>query len=435
MKRTGFFGFDIVLLCSTLVLVVIGVLFIYSSGVTATGVSFSDEYIKQIVWLVTGLVLLAIILFIDYSYLMNLSLYIYGFFILLLVFTLFFGKVVNGARSWLGFAEAGVQPSEFMKLATILFLAFYYVTVGNSIVKLRYFLVGLAITLLPVFLIVLQPDVGTALVFFPIFIVMSVAAGARIRHLVFFIATFFSFTLLVVLPFIEEYILGEEYPIFSFLRSPEILLIFILFLLLIIGIAVFGYFKFKRKVFYWIIFTCLILILALFGTLLLGSDIQSYQIKRIVSFFNPYDDYWDSGWHTIQSMTAIGSGGFIGKGYLQGTQSHYQYLPQQSTDFIFSLIAEEWGFLGGSLVIALFLLLLVRGINIISGTSDKFAVLTGVGIIGMIYFHVVINIGMSMGIMPITGIPLLFLSYGGSSLWTALIGIGILLNISFRRYR
>ena len=162
--------------------------------------------------------------------------------------------------------------------------------------------------------------------------------------------------------------------------------------------------------------------------------LRDYQIMRFIVFLSPRVDPQGAGWNLIQSVTAVGSGGFFGKGFLHGTQSHYQFLPQQSTDFIFSILAEEWGFFGGFLVFALFLIILLRGIRIMYIARDDFALCIGAGVVGMIFFHVVVNIGMAMGIMPITGIPLFFLSYGGSSLWTGLLGIGLLLNIYFRRY-
>ncbi|HET6486312.1 MAG TPA: FtsW/RodA/SpoVE family cell cycle protein, partial [Spirochaetia bacterium] len=130
-----------------------------------------------------------------------------------------------------------------------------------------------------------------------------------------------------------------------------------------------------------------------------------------------------------------GSGGFFGKGFLQGTQSHYRFLPQQSTDFLFSILAEEWGFLGALLVFGLFLLILLRGISIVWASREDYATLVGAGILAMVFFHVVVNAGMAMGVMPVTGITLMFLSYGGSSLWTAMMGIGILMNIGRRRMR
>lgn len=432
MKRRSFFGFDIFILGATLILMVIGVLFIYSSGVTSTGVSYSDEYKKQIVWIVTGIIIMVLILFLRISQLKSFSLYIYGFFIILLIFTRLFGKVVNGARSWLGFPDVGIQPSEFAKIATILFLAFYYDFIGKKIIKLRYFLLGFLIILLPVFLILIQPDLGTAIVYFPVFIIMALVAGARLRHLLFILLTGIILIILIVLPYIEIHIIGEEYPVFSILKNMQVILILLAFLLGILGIAAYGYFVFKKQVFFWIMYSMSILIIAILGSIVLGSFIKEYQIKRIITFLNPYIDRRDAGWNIIQSITAIGSGGLFGKGFLMGTQSHYQYLPQQSTDFIFSIIAEEWGFFGGILVIILFMIILLRSITIVSNTNDRYAVFAGSGIIAMIFFHVIINIGMSMGIMPITGIPLFFLSYGGSSLWTALIGMGILLNISFK---
>ena len=174
---------------------------------------------------------------------------------------------------------------------------------------------------------------------------------------------------------------------------------------------------------------------AVAGSYFLRNFLKDYQITRLIVFMNPGIDPQGAGWNVIQSMTAVGSGGLFGKGWLMGTQSHYRFLPQQSTDFIFSIIAEEWGFAGSLLVLALFSVLLARGYLILLSARDRYAALVSAGVVAMIGFHVFINIGMAMGIMPITGIPLFFLSYGGSSLWTALIGVGLLLNIHIRRYR
>ena len=156
---------------------------------------------------------------------------------------------------------------------------------------------------------------------------------------------------------------------------------------------------------------------------------------RLIVFMDPSIDPRGSGWNILQSITAIGSGGFLGKGFLQGTQSHYRYLPQQSTDFIFSIIAEEWGFIGAFIVFALFFVLLWRCVALLRSLRDRYAIYITAGVMGMLFFHFLINAGMAMGIMPITGIPLFFLSYGGSSLWTVLIAVGMLLGISARRYR
>lgn len=162
--------------------------------------------------------------------------------------------------------------------------------------------------------------------------------------------------------------------------------------------------------------------------------LKDYQIMRLIVFLDPEIDPRGTGWHIIQSITAVGSGGLYGKGFLQGTQSQYRFLPMQSTDFIFSIIAEEWGFIGSFLILLLFTVVLLRGIYIIWTAKDRYGKIVGAGIVGMLFFHMVVNIGMTMGIMPITGIPLPFVSYGGSSILNSLISIGILLNIHQRRY-
>jgi len=154
---------------------------------------------------------------------------------------------------------------------------------------------------------------------------------------------------------------------------------------------------------------------------------------RLIVFLDPNVDPLGSGWNIIQSITAIGSGGPFGMGYLQGTQSHYRFLPQQSTDFIFSILSEEWGFLGGLVVFILYGTILARSLIIIKKTENNFGALVATGIAAMYFFHFMVNIGMVMGMMPITGIPLLFVSYGGSSLWTAMTASGLLMSINMRR--
>ncbi len=435
MKNLTFFGFDIPLIGSTLLLMLIGVFFIYSSGVSAGGEFSSDEYLKQLIWVVSGIGIFVFMLFINYSVLKDISPYIYGFFMMLLVFVLVFGKEVNGARAWIGLPDFGVQPSEFMKIGTILFLGTYLTSIGQKIEKLRYFLLGLLIILAPVGFILLQPDLGTALVYFPIFIAMTLVAGARLRYIFFLLLSGILMIVFVILPYVERLVMNREYPFWSFLADFNIMAVFLVFLAVIIGASVWGWLAFKNRTFYWIAFGGSILLVALLLSVVASHAIKEYQVKRLITFLNPEIDKRGSGWNIIQSITAIGSGGLFGKGYLMGTQSHYQYLPQQSTDFIFSIIAEELGFFGGGLVIGAFCVILVRGVRISMNSYDKYGMLIGSGIVGMIFFHAVINIGMAMGIMPITGIPLFFLSYGGSSLWTALLGIGILMNISLRRYK
>ena len=434
MRQSSFFGFDITLFTATFFLMIAGILFVYSSGVTAAGEVYSFEYVRQIIWVVSGLLILLGFSLFNYNRLRGLSPYFYLGCIVLLIVTLIIGREVNGAKSWLGIGELGIQPSEFMKIATILLLANFLVYVGQRIRQLKFFLLAFLISLVPVLVILLQPDMGTALVYFPIFVVMTFFAGARIRHIVFLIATGLLVVMLSIMPGFEEVIFGEQVPVFAVFTDRRILLFFMGSLLLMCLVSLWGHLVFKKKYFYWVGYVTLILAVSILGLLLARRVLKEYQIMRLLIFLNPYIDPKGAGWNIIQSVTAIGSGGFSGKGFLMGTQSHYNYLPQQSTDFIFSILAEEWGFVGGIFVILLFLIIILRGIRILTHAKDSFAIQIGAGVVAMIFFHVFVNVGMTMGIMPVTGIPLFFLSYGGSSLWTASIGIGILLNIYMRRY-
>ncbi len=435
MKRVSLFGFDFVLMAAAVILVVIGVLFIYSSGVTSTGVLYSGEHIRQIIWAVSGLVLMVLFTLFSYTRLRGLAPWLYAGGLFLLMVTLLVGREVHGARSWLGVGNLGVQPSEFTKITTLLFLGSYLSAIGRKIRELPRFMLALVIVLLPMGLIFLQPDMGTALVYLPIFLAMTFVAGARGRHLFFLLASGALVVLLSILPAYEHRILGREIVFLQVVTDHSLLRYFIAALALITGLSAWGARRFKRSYYYWIMYGCGICLIGTLGALATGVFLKEYQTMRLIVFLEPDVDPQGAGWNLIQSVTAVGSGGFWGKGFLHGTQSHFRFLPQQSTDFIFSILAEEWGFVGGLFVFLLFLVILYRGTRIFFNARDDFAIYLGAGIVGMIFFHLVVNVGMAMGIMPITGIPLLFLSYGGSSLWTALVAVGLLLNIHLRRYR
>ena len=435
MKRISFAAFDFVLFGAAMFLMGIGILFIYSSGVNASGVVISREFLRQIVWGLTGVGLLIVFAFLSYTTLRMLSLYIYGGGLFLLLLTLLIGRQVNGARSWLGFSDIGIQPAEFMKIATILFLATYFTGIGNGIRELPRFLLGLVILLVPVAMTLLQPDMGSALTFIPIFLLMAYIAGAQVRHLMFILIVGVLAFILAAIPTLHARSGATGATFFSVVSDPDILKYLLLAGTVVVGLAFMGWRSFRQRYFFWIAWTGGLIVLA--GVLSLGLRLalKDYQIMRLVIFVNPRLDPQGAGWNIIQSVTAIGSGGLHGKGWLHGTQSHYQFLPQQSTDFIFSILAEEWGFLGALLVFGLFIVILLRGISIVWASREDYAMLVGTGILAMIFFHVLVNIGMATGIMPVTGIPLMFLSYGGSSLWTGLICVGILMNISRRRLR
>jgi rod shape determining protein RodA len=434
VKRVTAFGFDFILLGATALLLACGILFIYSSGVSVLGVRSSGEFLKQLAWAGTGLLLTAGVILVNHTRLRDLAVYLYGLMVLLLILTSFVGREVHGARSWLGIGEFGIQPSEFAKITTILLFAAYLSGIGKGVRELPRFLLGLAIVLLPAGLILLQPDMGTALVYFPIFLFMAFAAGARMQHLAYLVAAGISMVVLAVLPHYSHWLLGREAGLLATLTGFGLAKYILAALAVVTALSAWGYWGFKRRYFFWILYGVSLAFIGLTGAMLINRVLKPYQIMRFIVFLDPQVDPQGAGWNLLQSVTAVGSGGFAGKGFLKGTQSHYQFLPQQSTDFIFSILAEEWGFLGGLAVFALFLVILLRGVRIMYIARDDFGMYVAAGVVGMIFFHVVINIGMAMGIMPITGIPLFFLSYGGSSLWTALIGVGLLLDIYFRRY-
>ncbi len=434
-QERSVFSVDILLVIATVALMTIGVLFIYSSGVTSDGISFSTEWIRQLVWVALGLGILVAVSVFDYSRLRDLSPYIYGFLLLVLVSTLLFGRVVNGARSWIGIGEFGVQPSEFMKIATILFLARFLERRGQSMQQPLSFGIAFVMVLVPMGLILLQPDLGTAIVYLPVFLVMAFVAGARPSYIFFIIGSGLLMIIFTVLPAWEQEIYGGQIPILSVLTDSRLFLIVCAGLVVVGLLGLVGVLVMKRRYFVWVIYAVTVVLAGMAGSFAARRVLRDYQLMRLIVFLEPNVDPRGAGWNIIQSVTAVGSGGIAGKGWLRGTQSHLQYLPQQSTDFIFSILAEEWGFLGALAVFVCFSIILVRGLLISAKAKDNYAALVGAGIVTMIFFHVAVNVGMAIGIMPITGIPLLFLSYGGSSLWTALTGIGLLMSIYQHRYR
>jgi rod shape determining protein RodA len=279
-----------------------------------------------------------------------------------------------------------------------------------------------------------QPDFGTSLVFIPILVTMAFIAGVSMRY-IFFLAACISITaVLMVLPLWQRDIMRNTIPSLEILTNSRFVLSAMVALGIIAVIALVGFLLYKKRYFFWILYSSMVVILSLGLSFVARLVLRDYQIKRLIVFLDPNVDPQGAGWHIIQSITAIGSGGLVGKGYLQGTQSHYRFLPQQSTDFIFSIFTEEWGLLGGLLVFVLFLLICLRLVRIMRITSDSFGAYIAAGLAGMYVFHFLINVGMAMGIMPITGIPLLFMSYGGSSVISAMTGIGLAASIYVRRY-
>lgn len=434
MKEKILETFDFVILFCVIVLVSTGIVFIYSSGINSDGVLVTNEHIKQIVWAGIGLVCLIIVALIDYRRLERISPWLYAGLLLLLIYTRIFGRYVNGAKSWIGIGEFGVQPSEFGKIVFILFLARYLDMSANDN-QLKRLVVASLIFAVPTVLILSQPDLGTATVYIPIFLFMCFIAGIPLTYLMFIIGAGFSTILFTVLPVWNEYIAHNSVSLITALSDFKLkmILIFAASAICAIAIIVRRYFHGKRY-YFWIAYVFAIILLGLICSSGAGKVLKDYQIRRLIVFMDPSVDPLGSGWNIIQSKIAIGSGGPFGRSFLHGIQSHYRFLPQQPTDFIFSIFSEEMGFVGGAVVFILYMIIMLRILAIIKNCSNKFGTYIASGILGMFVIHFFINVGMVMGIMPITGIPLLFLSYGGSSLLTAMICIGLLMSISSRKF-
>ncbi|MBR0495626.1 MAG: rod shape-determining protein RodA [Treponema sp.] len=427
--------FDFILFFCVVALVTFGVLFIYSSGINSEGMNVSSEYVKQIIWGSTGILLMLALSLFDYR---KISRYVPQIFVAacgVLIFTKFFGRYVNGARSWLGIGPFGIQPSEFTKVVFILFLAWYLDKTKKTQDQRKRFIISLGIMFIPMGLILAQPDLGTSLVYFPIFLAMTFIAGIPVRYILLIFLGGMMTIIFTVLPIWESQIAHHSVIFIRILTNTTLRLILIFATGSIGVLSLLGMFFYRHnKYFYWISYFAAIFCGALIFSYFAGKVLKEYQVMRLIVFIDPYADPRGAGWNIIQSKTAIGSGNLFGRGYLQGTQSHYRFLPEQSTDFIFSILSEELGFVGCMAVFALYFLIFMRTIFIIKNASNTFGLMIASGVLGMFVFHFLVNVGMVMGIMPITGIPLLFLSYGGSSLWTAMICVGLLMSVSSRKF-
>jgi rod shape determining protein RodA len=331
---------------------------------TAVEDKSSGLFRNQLIWFGVGMIITAVILMIHYSFLSRVAYIVYFANIILLVLVLLIGKSSLGARRWIGFGNMTIQPSEFMKISMVLCLAKYFETdrtVGGYGLKelaLPTLLVGV-----PAFLIMLQPDLGTAMIV---------------------LFTFASMMLFIKI-------------------KPKTLLT----LAMVVAIALPVAYKFGLK---------------------------PYQRQRLVTFVDPMSDPKGSGYNSIQSMIAVGSGQVLGKGYKKGTQSQLNFLPEHHTDFIFSVFSEEHGFVGCMILLLLYLIFLMNGLQVAFQSHDKFALLLVVGLLSVYFWHVFVNMGMVMGILPIVGVPLPFLSYGGSALITATLGVAIITNVANKKF-
>lgn len=347
-------GFDWILLASIIPMILGGLATMTSFAGTA------NFFSKQLLWVGVGLAIVFFLARMDMRFFRD-SRYVvilYSISISLLVFVLLFGKTVKGSQSWFNFGGFSFQPTDIVKLAVIAMLAKYFSRRHIEIKRIRHLLISALYALIPIGLILLQPDFGSAMVIGALWLGMALVSGISKKHIFFVLAV-------AVVTF---------------------------------SIAWFGLFK-------------------------------PYQKARIMTFINPTSDIRGSGYNAYQSVIAVGSGGILGKGFGYGTQSRLNYLPEYETDFIFAAFAEEWGLVGAILIITSFGVLLWRVIVHAKFGASNFETLFCVGYAIAIFTHVIINVGMNIGIMPVTGIPLPFMSYGGSHLIGECIGLGIILSM------
>lgn len=321
-------------------------------------------YLKQILWLFISILALFAVVMIDYIWFYRLAYIFYAIGLVLLIAVLMAGKSSLGAQRWINLGFVAFQPSEFFRLAFIMAFSSYLVNKNlyERIPISCVFIFGI----IPLFLIVLQPDLGTAIMLMSLFVILSIMRGLS-RKII---------TLAVIVSLISIPFLGHIF---------------------------------------W-------------------ESMKDYQKNRLVAFVDPEIDPSGIGYHINQSKIAIGSGSFIGKGYLKGTQGPLRFLPEKHTDFIFSVFSEEWGFLGSMTLFTLYIMVFLRGLDTAKKAKDEFSKLAATGIVSMFFIYFLVNTGMALGIMPVVGVPLPFMSYGGTALLSNFIAAGLLINIRTRRF-
>lgn len=392
------------LLVPTAGLIILGLMAIYSA---TNGSGDTTLFYRQLVWGIIGVVAMVFVYFNDVRLIRDNAYIFYAIGLLLLVVVLIFGRKVAGQTSWMRIGFFSFQPSEIAKMATILALSRFLSDDETDIRSVPHLLIALAISFFPAFLIMLQPDMGTTLTFLPFITVMIIMAGFDVYILM---LLFFPVILMVSGFFNIYFIVALSLLLFASLTLKHKK--FKLHQLFVIGSGLGA---------------------SLFTHRFAGEILKPHQLKRIQTFLDPMSDPQGAGYNAIQAKIAISSGGFFGKGFLEGTQTQLRFIPAQWTDFIFCVIAEELGFIGVSLLLGLFLALILRLIGAISSIKNRFVELTLAGFVSLLFIHVVINVGMTIGLIPVIGVPLPFLSYGGSSLVGNMVMVGLALNFSSNR--
>lgn len=395
-----YFDFRTFFICFALV--AIGLLSVYSA---TFDINNAIIFYHQAFWAGIGFCVLIATALIPIRTIQRLSFTSYFISLAVLVMVLVIGSTIKGSKSWFGIGGLGGQPSEFAKITTMLAFASYVSKTDVSISQIKHLVIALSIFAAPIVLILAQPDMGTTIVFFSVLLPLLYWAGT---------SNFILIAILVPILVALGALLGTA----QFLIAAAL------------GAGLLYIFRENRFA-----------VAVAFGiTLAIGLSVQivyermpMYQQKRISTFLNPEADPLGAGYNVVQSKIAIGSGGFLGKGYLKGTQTQLNYIPEQWTDFIFCVPGEEFGFVGGSIVIFLFTALILHGIRLASISKNKFGSIAAIGLTGILAVHSIVNIGMSLGLMPVIGIPLPFLSYGGSALVANMMIAGLLMNLYANR--
>ncbi|MCX8031172.1 MAG: rod shape-determining protein RodA [Thermodesulfovibrionales bacterium] len=360
--------FDWVTFSIAILLSLIGIFTIFSATRPPLETSpHPDYFIKQIIWLIISLIVLFVSVFFDYIWYKRFSYILYFIGIFLLLVVLFLGKTSMGAQRWINIGFFSFQPSEIFKLIFILAISNYLSNCNESIINRISIKALIIFALIPILLVLKQPDLGTSILLMFLFAVLFITKGINKRILIF----------VLVLGLISAPFIGH----------------------------------------------------------ISWNSLKDYQKNRIIAFLDPDIDPTGIGYHINQSKITIGSGNFFGKGYLKGTQGALKFLPEKHTDFIFSIFAEEWGFFGSVILLFLYLLLFIRGIGTAMIAKDEFGRLVASGISAMFFIYFFVNISMTLGMMPVVGVPMPFMSYGGTALLTNFIAVGILINIRMRRFQ
>ena len=467
-RNNVFANLDWLVIILYLVLISVGVMNIFSAEYNETTKSFFDFSLrsgKQMIWIGAALILALLLLILDSRFYLYFATPLYVIIILALIAVLVIGVEINGAKSWFVIGPVRIQPSEFAKVVTGLMLAKYLSEPSIRLQNIKHLIIAGAIIFMPALIILLQPDTGSTLVYFSLIIVLYREGLSGILVAIgFALAVLFIFTLLFDKLIIVASLIFLAFLIYFFLEKKKKNFFIGLGIFLVSGILFWGANKLfldnKINIYLSLLlvisFSGLIYIILSFAkkikhivlilAILAGAIgftysvnyffyniLEDHQQKRINVVLGIESDPLGSGYNVNQSKIAIGSGGFSGKGYLRGTQTKFNFVPEQSTDFIFCTVGEEWGFIGTTIVILLFVFLLLRLLMLAERQRTPFSRIYGYSVFSIFIFHFTINIGMTIGLVPVIGIPLPFISYGGSSLWAFTILLFIFIRLDASR--